>query len=92
MEIMVLNDGETFSGLDGCKILKVPDGLDVRVDLDEVESMVKSGELDVLEEFEGKRLRFALSQGSTDGKDWFFVIDTARPGLAVASGESPIRS
>lgn len=26
MQIMVLNDGETFSSLDGCKIVDVPDG------------------------------------------------------------------
>lgn len=26
MNIMVLNDGETFSELDGCKMITVPDG------------------------------------------------------------------
>jgi len=37
MLIMVLNDGDTYSDLYGCKIVDIPDGIDG----DEIESVLK---------------------------------------------------
>jgi hypothetical protein len=39
MKIMVLNDGETYTDLDGCSILELPDGTDG----DEIEDIIKNG-------------------------------------------------
>jgi|LakMenEpi03Aug12_release.lakeMendotaPanAssembly.Ray.scaffolds.fasta_scaffold1502767_1 hypothetical protein len=37
MLVMVLNDGETFTSLSGCRILRVPDG----VEDDDIDTWVK---------------------------------------------------
>lgn len=50
MNIMVLEDGETYSGIGGCHIIEVPDGLDA----DDLEAQLDAfmrGEADVTEDF-----------------------------------------
>lgn len=47
MQVMVLNDGETFTDLDGCAVVEVPDGAGT----EEVEELLAAGHLLVAHRF-----------------------------------------
>jgi hypothetical protein len=54
MKIMVLADGVTFSGLEGCKIVEIPDGMSFE-DIEAALRAMKNG-AKVIEEFKENTL------------------------------------
>lgn len=94
MKIMVLNDGETFTALDGCKIVDVKDGMDA----DWIEAALKDEEGTIVQSFtdppqtftvigtyeepEGQRWAESFEAESVQGAEQ--LARDAAPGLIIA--------